>query len=185
MLYVDPTIIASLPFDLAAEVEAYKNARVEHSKTVGVPAPIAIHPLVEAIVLQHDGEFTPYPAPASPPTIHDVNRERDRRIVHEFWFQSKPYDNDTVSKQRITGAATLAGFAIAAGAQPGNYLWHGGASSFSWIAKDNTLTVMDAQTCFAFGQAAANHESAMVFAAYALKAMTPIPNDYEDNSYWS
>lgn len=119
------------------------------------------------------------------PSHDDVNRERDRRVDLGFQFLGKNYAFDKDSKQRVTGAATLAGFAMGAGAQPGNYHWHGGADPFVWIADDNTLTVMDAQTCFAFGNAAAAWESAHIFAARNIKDnMNPIPYNYTDNVYW-
>lgn len=125
----------------------------------------------------------PYIAPT--PSAAEVNAERDRRIHAGFSFGGKTYAFDPSSKQRVTGAGTLAGFAIAAGAQPGEMLWHGGQQPFRWIADDNTLTEMDAQTCFAFGQAAAAHEEAHIFAARAIKDMSPIPADYATNeSYW-
>ena len=114
----------------------------------------------------------------------DVNAERDRRLGTTFTFAGKSYDCDTASLARITGAATLAGFAMGAGAQAGNLRWHGGAADFTWIAADNTLTTMDAQTCFAFGNAAATNQSAHIFAGKAIKAMDPIPADYTDDKYW-
>ena len=113
-----------------------------------------------------------------------INAERDRRLNSTFPFQGKDYDCDPVSLARITGAATLAGFAIGAGAPEGYLLWHGGVDEFSWIANDNSITKMDAQTCFAFGQAAATNESGHVFAAYGLKEMDPAPDDFTDDSYW-
>jgi hypothetical protein len=91
---------------------------------------------------------------------------------------------DNESKARIIGAATLAGFAMAAGAAAGNYRWHGGTSDFVWIADDNSLNLMDAPTCFAFGQAAASWETKCIFAARAIKSTSPIPTDYTNNSYW-
>lgn len=125
----------------------------------------------------------PYVAPA--PSAAEVNAERDRRIHAGFSFSGKTYAFDPSSKQRVTGAGTLAGFALAAGAQPGDMLWHGGQQPFRWIADDNSLTEMDAQTCFAFGQAAAAHEEAHIFAARAIKDMDPIPADYAtDDTYW-
>lgn len=119
------------------------------------------------------------------PTTSDINAERDRRIAATFTFDGKPYDNDEASKQRITGAATLAGFAMAAGKQPGDLLWHGGTAPFTWIAADNSLTTMDAPTCFRFGQQCAAHETRMIFFARALKEMNPIPADYTADKYWS
>jgi len=113
-----------------------------------------------------------------------VNAERDRRMTTTFAFAGKRYDCDTASLARITGAATLAGFAIGGGAEVGDLRWHGGNADFTWIAADNSLTTMDAQTCFAFGNAAAKNESAHIFAGHAIKAMDPIPADYTNDKYW-
>lgn len=113
-----------------------------------------------------------------------VNAERDRRLSVDFAFQGVMYQRDQVSLARITGAATLAGFAVAAGAPAGFYRWHNGPTDFSWIASDNSLTVMDAPTCFAFGQEAAAVETRIVFSAKALRDMDPIPADFADDGYW-
>ncbi len=118
------------------------------------------------------------------PKQSDVNAERDRRLDADFAFQGKLYQRDSKSLSRITGAATLAGFAIANGAQPGDYRWHGGDTDFEWIASDNSLTKMDAQTAFQFGQVAANVETRIVFAAKSLREMDPIPVDYDDDARW-
>jgi hypothetical protein len=129
-----------------------------------------------------DGQWVA-PAPATP-TSDQINTERDRRVAGRFTFQGKEYDFDPASKQRVTGAATLAGFAIAQGSPVGYTLWHGGTSPFVWIAKDNTLSVMDAQICFAFGQAAAAHETLHIYAARQIKNMATVPLDYTNDTYW-
>ena len=113
-----------------------------------------------------------------------INDERDRRLAGDFTFADAQFQRDAVSVQRITGAATLAGFAVANGAQPGNLRWHGGDTDFAWIASDNTLVTMDAQTCLQFGQACANVETRLIFAAKALREMEPIPRDFADDGYW-
>lgn len=123
-------------------------------------------------------------APVYHPTSEDVNTEASRRIAAGFEFQGKMYDYDDRAQKRITGAATLAGFAAGAGAPAGFLHWHGGGDPFAWIAMDNSLTEMDAPTCFAFGQAAAAWESAHVFAGRALKDMHPIPADFASDQYW-
>jgi len=119
-----------------------------------------------------------------PPTHEEIDAERNRRMRGTLLFNGKLYDCDQDSLQRIVGAATLAGFAIAGGALPGNLYWHGGASPFSWIAHDNSIEPMDAQTMFAFGQAAAASETAHIFAARALKDMDPPPADFASDIYW-
>lgn len=130
------------------------------------------------------GDVTIIEGPELPPDNSDVNRERDRRLAADFEFRGKLYQRDPTSLQRITGAATLAGFAIAAGSQPGNLRWANPESDFGWIASDNTITPMDAQTCFAFGQAAAAVETRLIFRAKELRGMDPIPDDYTDDSWW-
>ncbi|MNE59656.1 hypothetical protein D3C80_1547660 [compost metagenome] len=97
----------------------------------------------------------------------------------------KRYAFDPISRQRVTGAGTLAGFAISNGSQAGDLHWHGGEQPFRWIADDNSMTEMDAQTCFSFGQAAAAHEEAHVFAARSIKDNGEIPRDFASNEdYW-
>jgi hypothetical protein len=113
-----------------------------------------------------------------------VTTERDLRLYAGFSFAGKSYGSTNADMKRITGAATLAGFAMGAGAAAGDLRWANAAQDFAWIAADNTLTTMDAQTCLAFGQAAAAHESAHIFAARALKDADPIPADFADDGYW-
>ena len=131
-------------------------------------------------IAQREAELANPPAPKP----DQVNRERDRRLAADFEFQGKMYQRDDKSIQRITGAATLAGFAVAQGAQPEDYNWHGGDQPFAWIASDNSLNLMDAQTAFAFGAECANVETRIVFAAKALREMDPIPHDYADDRHW-
>lgn len=113
-----------------------------------------------------------------------INAERDRRIAAGFMFGGKAYDFDDRAKANISGAAQLAFMAIVAGAQPDDLFWNGGPSPFTWIAADNSLITMDAQTVVEFGRTAAQHEQSHIFAARALKDMEPIPLDYTDDSYW-
>lgn len=117
-------------------------------------------------------------------TPEQVNAERDRRLPLDFEFNGKMYQRDAVSIARISGAGALALGAIVQGAQPGDLNWHGRATPFAWIASDDTLTTMDAQTCFAFGAAAAAVETEIIFAAKALRTMDPIPSDFTDDGYW-
>jgi hypothetical protein len=113
-----------------------------------------------------------------------VNAERGTRIAAGFLFAGKFYDFDDRAKANISGAAQLAFMAIVAGAQSGDLFWNGGATPFTWIAADNSLVTMDAQTVVEFGRTAAQHEQAHIFAARAVKDMSPIPLDYAADSYW-
>jgi len=117
-------------------------------------------------------------------TANMVNAERDRRIAAGFIFGGKLFQSGVDDQKRIAGAGTLALGAIVNGAQLGNLRWHGGNTDFMWIAADNSTVTMDAQTVFAFGQAAAAWESAHVFAARALKDASPIPQNYADDAFW-
>ena len=137
-----------------------------------------------AIGTDFQAHVAPNPAIALAQARAAVNAERDRRLGTTFAFAGKSYDCDKASLARITGAATLAGFAMGAGAEADDLRWHGGKADFTWIAADNSLTTMDAQTCFAFGNAAATNESAHIFAGHAIKAMDPIPADFTNDKYW-
>lgn len=122
--------------------------------------------------------------PPPPITSDDVNMERDRRMNGGFVFQGVKFQSEAESKARILGAAQLAFMALAGGASPTSLRWHGGASDFSWIAEDNSIITMTAPTVIAFGQAAAQWETAHLFHARAVKAMNPIPANYADDAYW-
>lgn len=133
--------------------------------------------------LYQDGKFTdPPPAPV---TTDQVDAERDRRIRDGFTFMGYRFQSRDDDRENIAGASTAALAAIVNGSQPGNFRWHGGDSDFVWIAEDNSLVPMDAQTVFAFGQAAMAQKQAAIFAARALKDMDPIPADYQSDAYWA
>ena len=140
--------------------------------------------------LVYDAALEAGPAPYVPPapepvSADDVARERDRRLELDFEFGGVMYQRDRVSMSRIAGASQLAALAIAQGAQAGDLLWHGGDTPFGWIASDDTVTPMDAQTVIAFGMAAAARETQLVFAARNLRNMDPIPDDFADDKWWS
>lgn len=128
----------------------------------------------------------PYVAPVAPaPTSADVDAERDRRITAGFSFNGVAYQSRPEDRENIMGASTAAVAAISAGAQPGDYRWANADSDFLWIAADNTMHLMDAQTMFAFGQAAMAHKQTLIFAGRAIKDMSPIPADFATNeAYW-
>ncbi len=113
-----------------------------------------------------------------------VDAERDRRINGGFIFEGVEYQSRPEDRENIAGAATAALGAIIAGAQPGYLRWHGGAEDFAWIAADNTMHTMDAQTVYAFGQAAMAHKQAHIFAARTLKDADPIPGDFASDQWW-
>lgn len=120
-----------------------------------------------------------------PPSPEDVDAERDRRIAAGFLFGGVLYQTRSEDRENIAGASTAALAAMMNGAQPGDLRWHGGDSDFVWIAADNSMHAMDAQTMFAFGQAAMAHKQAHIFAARLIKDMDPIPEDYATNAaYW-
>lgn len=114
-----------------------------------------------------------------------VNEERERRLA-TFTFNGKLYDLNRTAKTDIAGAGTLALSAIMIeNAQPGDLRWADPTSDFGWIAYDNTITLMDAQTTLAFAKEAAAHYKKIIFAARLLKDMNPIPEDFKNDSYWT
>ena len=112
-----------------------------------------------------------------------INGIRDARISRGFLFQYNMYDSRPEDQKRISGASQLAFMAIVAGAQPTDYLW-AGEEPFGWIAQDNSVTLMDAQTVVEFGKTAAEWERKHIFAARELKNMSTVPENYKDDSWW-
>lgn len=112
-----------------------------------------------------------------------INGHRDGRISRGFMFQGKMYDSRPEDQKRISGASQLAFMAIVSGVQPGDYLW-AGPDPFGWIAQDNTITPMDAQTVVDFGKTAAEWERMHIFAARSLKEMAIVPEDFKDDKWW-
>ncbi|APO76116.1 hypothetical protein AM571_CH03322 [Rhizobium etli 8C-3] len=131
------------------------------------------------------GNVAPYAPPVlPPPTSEGVDAERDRRITAGFIFNGFAFQSRPEDRENIMGASTAALAAMVNGAQPGDYRWHGEDSDFRWIDANNVMHPMDAQTVFAFGKAAMSHKQAHIFAARALKDMSPIPADYADDQHW-
>ena len=128
--------------------------------------------------------ITTEPPPGPVITTDDVDAERDRRIEAGMTFNGVRYQTRAQDRENVAGASIMALAAITQGAQPGDLRWHGGSTDFVWIAEDNSLNTMDAQTFFAFGQAMAAHKSALIFAARTLKDMATIPADYADDKHW-
>lgn len=124
-----------------------------------------------------------------PPTAAMVDAERDRRIAAGFVFDGVTYQSRAADRENIAGAKSAASDAIALGAAVGDLAWQQlldptAPSEFAWIAADNTLHAMDAQTVVQLGYAALRHKQALIFSARALKDMDPIPADFADDSYW-
>ena len=118
-------------------------------------------------------------------TAADVDAERDRRIASGFTFAGSMFQSRPEDRENIMGASTAALAAIMAGAQIGDYRWHGEDSDFQWIDASNEMHPMDAQTMFEFGRTAMAHKQAHIFAARAIKDLLPIPDDYASNpAYW-
>lgn len=112
--------------------------------------------------------------PPPPVQRYQVNAERDRRIASGFSFNGMIFQSRPDDLKRIAANGTLALAAIMSGAQ----------TNFTWIAADNTLVPMDAQTATKFSQAAAEWETAHMLAGRVLKKMNPVPQEYTDDAYW-
>ena len=123
-------------------------------------------------------------APPKPIARAQVDEERDRRTATQFQFAGKYFQLDEKSIGRITAMGADARFAIAAGAQEGDYLWADPTAQFGFIATDNSVMPMDAQTMAAFANAAKLWVSRHTFAGLTLKGQNPIPVDYADDSHW-
>lgn len=117
-------------------------------------------------------------------TSEMVDAERDRRIDAGVEFQGLMFQSRATDRENIAGAAQLGFMAVVAGAESGDLRWSNPGQDFAWIASDNSLVPMDAQTVVAFGRAAAERKQALIFAGRQLKDMKPIPVDYTDDKWW-
>lgn len=122
--------------------------------------------------------------PLPPVADSDVDAERDRRIDAGVMFQGVLFQSRATDRENIAGAAQLGFMAMMEGAQPGDLRWSNPAADFAWIAADNSLVPMDAQTAVAFGKAAAERKQALIFAGRQLKDMAEIPPDFTDDKWW-
>lgn len=114
----------------------------------------------------------------------DIDAERDRRIDAGVEFAGVTFQSRATDRENIAGAAQLGFMAMVAGAQPGDLRWSNPEQDFAWIASDNSLVPMDAQTVVAFGKAAAERKQALIFAARQLKDMQQIPDNFTDDQWW-
>lgn len=125
------------------------------------------------------------PAQIARRTLHNqVNQERDRRILSGFSFNGHRFDFDPDSVANITGAGASAGVAVSLGAVVGKLRWANPDTDFVWLSAANVSVPMDAQTCFAFSQAAMMHKQAHVFAARTLKDAVELPDNWKDDAFW-
>lgn len=126
-------------------------------------------------------EYIP-PVPAI--THDDIDAERDSRVENNFTYSGVYFQLDDRSQTRITAIGADARFAILNGAQPGDYFWADPDNPFGWIATNNDIIPMDAQTMVAFSDAAKLWVIQHTFAGRLIKDMDPLPGDYKDDSYW-
>ncbi len=159
-------------------VGAVKITEARYQDVIVSPAP--------GKVRNHDAGGLPILVDLPPyvPAGKEVDRERDRRIDAGIQFQGVMFQSCATDRENIAGAAQLAFMAVVAGAQAGDLRWASSDQDFAWIASDNSLVPMDAQTVVAFGKTAAERKQALIFAARQLKDMVEIPGDYTDDQWW-
>lgn len=102
-------------------------------------------------------------------TLQSVDAERDRRIAAGFTFGGKLYQARDSDIRNINGASTAAAVAIMNGSLSGDFRWSDPSKDFAWIASDNSMVQMDAQTVIAFGQTAMTWVTAMTMAGRTIK----------------
>lgn len=113
----------------------------------------------------------------------EIDAHRDSLIDSGIVFKGKLIQTRPQDRENIAGAGTLATLAIMQGAQVGNYNWTGNGP-FEWICADNTIMQLDAYDVIALGRAAATFKQQCIFAARALKDITPNPYNYTSPDFW-
>lgn len=115
-----------------------------------------------------------------------VEAEYERRQGLSFTWNGHAFQVDERSQARITAQALEAQIWLTANPASGTSLrWADPGVDMAWIAADNTPVAMSADGMIAFAKAVAAHVRALRFAARALKDMSPIPADYQTDSYWT
>lgn len=129
-------------------------------------------------------ERPPIPVPSAQPW--QVEQERDRRVGMGFIYNGKMFEtgnqsqmNDILGKMSDSLAAILIDQV-----DPGSLKWSSPDYDFAWSAADGTLVPMTAPECLEFTRAAVRRKEALVAAALALKARSPIPMDFYLDHYW-
>ena len=84
-------------------------------------------------------------------------------------FNGVVYQIDDSSLVRVTAMGADAKFSVLAGAVAGNLRWADPNTDFGWIALDNTIHTMDAQTMSAFAETAKSWVLRNTLYARALK----------------
>lgn len=137
---------------------------------------------------QDASEDDPVPNNQEPSNDFFVNAIRDQKLADGLKWHGVWYQTDKKAIANITGASVGATVALMTGAQPGNLRWADADSDFGWIATDNSITPMDAQTMIAFGQSAMAYVFKVTFAARTIKdrinnGISP-PSIMYDDSFW-
>lgn len=183
---------------LSGSVITFKNDAIDHSENDGGtyswddvdPVTVTIDPPWPHQPWEGEVTLTGYDptetvVPRSADTMRKrVNEERDRRLAAGFSYNGNNFDFDSESKANISGAGAKAGLAILSGTLPTDLRWHGGPADFFWIDSDNNQVVMSALDVSLMSDAAIAHVSGHIWAASVIKALDPIPLDYDDDSYW-
>jgi hypothetical protein len=112
------------------------------------------------------------PLPADVPAVDlpaYVMVRRDELVDGGVTFNGVEFQTRATDRENIMGASQLALMAIINGAQPGDLRWASPDADFNWIAMDNSMVPMDAQTVIAFGQTAAARKQTLIMTARAIK----------------
>jgi hypothetical protein len=160
--------------------------RVPFTASMAEGEPEYAHELYRRALAGEFGKVEPYAEPIKTQETMAalVDAERDRRIDAGFTFKGKLYQTRQTDRENIAGASQIAFMAIVGGAEAGDLRWADPDNDYVWIAMDNTLTPMDAQTVVEFGKAAAARKTQLIYAARELKNQTPVPVDYADDKWW-
>lgn len=124
--------------------------------------------------LYADGEFIdPPPAPV---TTDQVNAERERRILKGETFDGVYVTGDDTNRSNLSGLAFGASLRISQGDTTTITVFRDGNNVDHELTPPALLSVWSQ---------AANHVSMLYEKSWALKAMEPIPADYQSDAYWS
>ncbi len=119
---------------------------------------------------------------APPPTSEQVSAERDRRGLLDFTWNGIAWQGDEESTKKIMGLVTSATIYLTiGGGSPSETKWMDGINDFKFTAKDDSEHILTAPQMIQMGQALGARVNFLHRKAKDIKAMDPIPVDYQTN----
>lgn len=141
----------------------------------------------QSVLDRYAATLVTVPDPVPVITSEQVSAERDRRGLLDFTWNGIDWQGDERSTKKIMGLVTNATIYLTiGGGDPLETKWVDGVNNFKFTAKDDSEHILTAPAMIQMGQALAARVNFLHRKAKDIKAMDPIPVDYQTNeALWS